>query len=95
MSKHSVRFIDATSGKLIKEGSILYISQRSREKSERSTYDGMLESMIPIGPYAFVVSAPGYETLTMEKYIPVGGASETFLLSPSPKPEVEIDSIQK
>ena len=95
MSKHSVRFIDATSGKVIKEGSILYISQRSREKSERSTYDGMLESMIPIGPYAFVVSAPGYETLTMEKYIPMGAASETFMLSPSPKPEVEIDSIQK
>ena len=95
MSKHSVRFMDATTGKLIKEGSILYISQTSREKSERSTYDGMLESMIPIGPYAFVVTSPGYGTLMMEKYIPVGGASETFMLSPSPKPEVESDSIQK
>jgi Ca-activated chloride channel family protein len=31
----------------------------------------------------------------MEKYIPVGGASETFMLSPSPKPEVKSDSIQK
>jgi uncharacterized protein YegL len=95
MSKHSVRFMDATTGKLIKEGSILYISQTSREKSERSTYDGLLESMIPIGPYAFVVTAPGYGTLMMEKYIPVGGASETFMLSPSPKPEVETDSLQK
>jgi len=95
MSKHSVRFIDATSGKLIKEGSILYISQMSREKSERSTYDGMLESMIPIGPYAFVVSAPGYETLTMEKYISVTGAQETFMLSPLPKPEFKSDSLQK
>lgn len=95
MSKHSVRFMDATSGKLIKEGSILYISQTSREKSERSTYDGLLESMIPIGPYAFVVTAPGYGTLMMEKYVPVGGATETFMLSPSPKPEVESDSIQK
>ena len=95
MSKHSVRFMDATTGKLIKEGSILYISQTSREKSERSTYDGLLESMIPIGPYAFVVTAPGYGTLMMEKYIPVGGAKETFMLSPSPKPEVEKDSLQK
>ena len=95
MSKHSVRFMDATSGKLIKEGSILYISQTSREKSERSTYDGFLESMVPIGPYAFVVTAPGYGTLMMEKYIPIGGAKETFMLSPSPKPEVEKDSLQK
>jgi Ca-activated chloride channel family protein len=95
MSKHSVRFMDATTGKLIKEGNILYISQTSREKSERSTYDGLLESMIPIGPYAFVVTAPGYGTLMMEKYIPVGGAKETFMLSPSPKPEVESDSVQK
>ena len=95
MSKHSVRFQDATTGKLIKEGSILYISQTSREKSERSTYDGLLESMIPIGPYAFVVSAPGYETLTMEKYISVTGAKETFMLSPLPKPEFKSDSIQK
>ena len=95
MSKHSVRFMDATTGKLIKEGNILYISQTSREKSERSTYDGLLESMIPIGPYAFVVTAPGYGTLMMEKYIPVGGAKETFMLSPSPKPEVEKDSLQK
>ena len=95
MSKHSVRFMDSTTGKLIKEGSILYISQTSREKSERSTYDGLLESMIPIGPYAFVVTAPGYGTLMMEKYIPVGGAKETFMLTPTPKPEVENDSLQK
>ena len=95
MSKHSVRFLDSTTGKLIKEGSILYISQTSREKSERYTYDGILESMIPIGLYAFVVSAPGYETLTMEKYIPVAGASETFLLSPLANSEFKSDSLQK
>ena len=95
MSKHSVRFMDATSGKLIKEASIFYISQTNREKSERSTYDGMLESMIPIGPYAFVVTAPGYETLTMEKYISLAGAKETFMLSPLAKPEIKTDSLQK
>jgi Mg-chelatase subunit ChlD len=93
MSKHSVRFMDATTGKLIKEGSILYISQTSREKSERSTYDGLLESMIPIGPYAFVVTAPGYGTLMMEKYIPVGGATETFMLSPLPIAVTPIDTL--
>ncbi len=95
MSKHSVRFMDATTGKLIKEGSILYISQTSRAKSERSTFDGMLESMIPIGPYAFVITAPGYETLTMEKYISVSGAKETFMLSPLPITEIKTDSLQK
>jgi Mg-chelatase subunit ChlD len=95
MSKHSVRFMDTTTGKLIKEGSILYISQTSREKSERSTYDGLLESMIPIGPYAFVVTAPGYETIMMEKYIPMGGSKETFMLSPLPKPDTKTDSLQK
>jgi uncharacterized protein YegL len=95
MSKHSIRFMDATTGKLIKEGSILYISQTSREKSERTTYDGILENMIPIGPYAFVVSAPGYETLMMEKYIPMSGAKETFMLAPTPISKEQMDSVQK
>lgn len=95
MSKHSIRFMDATTGKLIKEGSIIYISQTSREKSERTTYDGILESMIPIGPYAFVVKALGYETLMMEKYIPVGGAKETFMLAPTSISTEQMDSVQK
>lgn len=89
-TRHNIRFMDAKTGQLIPEASILYVSQLSREKSERTTTTGQLESNIPIGPYALVVSAPGYETLMTEKYIPLNGGAETFMLSASPKKQPEV-----
>ncbi len=82
IAKHTSRFLDARTGKIIPEASILYVSQLSREKSERHTTTGELISSVPIGPYALVVSAPGYETLMAEKYISMSGGTETYQLSP-------------
>jgi Mg-chelatase subunit ChlD len=83
LTNHIAYFVDSKTGNPIKEGSILYVSQSGREKMERTTTTGMLQTQIPIGPYALVVTSPGYETLMTEQYIKFNGGSQSFVLTPS------------
>ena len=94
ITKHTTIFKDAQTGKLIPEASILYISKLTREKSERHTSTGELVSNVPIGPYALVVTAPGYQTLMAEKYIAYSGGAETFLLAPQPEKKKEVEPVE-
>ncbi|MFM2285424.1 MAG: hypothetical protein RLZZ543_921 [Bacteroidota bacterium] len=92
LTQHRTRFLDAKTSQPILQTNILYVSQLTREKAERSTTSGMLETTVPIGPYTLVITAAGYETLMIEKYIPYNVSTETFLLHPlklppTPKPD--------
>lgn len=89
-TNHIAYFTDSKSGDQIKEASILYVSQSGRDKMERTTTTGMLKTQIPVGPYALVVSAPGYESLMTEQYIKFNAGSQSFVLSPSKDKPKEI-----
>ena len=94
LTNHIAYFVDSKTGNPIKEGSILYVSQSGRNKMERTTTTGMLQTQIPIGPYALVVTSPGYETLMTEQYIKFNGGSQSFVLTPSkdqPKETAKIE----
>ncbi len=93
---HTAKFIDSTSGDIIKEASILYVSQLTKQKMEHTTLNGLLQSSIPIGPYILLISAPGYETKTISQYISYNQNEQTFALTALPvkiKTEEEIDAI--
>jgi uncharacterized protein YegL len=79
-------FRDAETGQPIREASILFVSKSSVRKQEYSTTTGLLKADIPTGPYALVISAPGYETLMTEQEMMRSQHSGTFLLS-KPKPK--------
>lgn len=91
LTNHIAYFVDSKTGIQIKEGSILYVSQSGRDKVERTTTTGTLQTQIPIGPYALVVTSPGYETLMTEQYIKFNGGSQSFILTPSKDKPKEIE----
>jgi uncharacterized protein YegL len=95
LTNHIAYFVDSKTGNPIKEGSILYVSQSGRDKMERTTTIGMLQTQIPIGPYALVVTSPGYETLMTEQYIKFNGGSQSFVLTPSKDQPKEIAKIEE
>ena len=82
-TNHIAYFKDSKTGNPINEASILYVSQSGRDKMERTTTTGTLKTQIPVGPYALVVSAPGYESLMTEQYIKFNAGSQSFVLSPT------------
>lgn len=89
-------FSDAKTGEKINEASILFISKNGNRKQEFTTSTAFLKTEIPLGPYALVISAPGYETQMTEQYINLVSATQTFLLTRNPeKPLPPRDSIQK
>lgn len=95
LTNHIAYFVDSKTGKPINEGSILYVSQSGRDKVERTTTTGTLQTQIPIGPYALVVTSPGYETLMTEQYIKFNGGSQSFVLTPSKDKPKEIEPIKE
>jgi Mg-chelatase subunit ChlD len=93
---HSAKFIDSASGASIKEASILYVSQLTKQKMEHTTLNGLLQSSIPIGPYILLISAPGFETKTISQYISYNQKEQTFALTALPakiKSEEKIEAI--
>lgn len=93
---HTAKFIDSASGTSIKEASILYVSQLTKQKMEHTTLNGLLQSSIPIGPYILLVSAPGFETKTISQYVSYNQKEQTFALTALPakiKTKEEIETI--
>jgi len=80
ITNHTARFADSKTGEPIREAAILFISTLSNEKLERTTTSGKLVSAIPIGPYALVVTSPGFETYLAEQYIAYNAPNQTFML---------------
>jgi len=95
LARHQVFVMDAKTGEKIQNASVSYISRLGREKAVRYLENGMAVNMVPIGPYAMVVSTPGYNDLMVEEYIPISGKVQTYLLTkaavlPPPTPEKPI-----
>jgi len=95
-TEHTANFIDSASGSIVKEASILYVSQLTKQKMEHTTLNGLLQSSIPIGPYILLISAPGYETKTISQYISYNQKEQKYALTALPakiKSEEKIEAI--
>jgi hypothetical protein len=90
----NANFIDARTGEKVNEASILFVSKTSNRKQEFTTANSLLQVDLPLGPYALIVSAPGYETQTTDLNMSLLLANRTFALIPNPpKPAPIRDSV--
>jgi Ca-activated chloride channel homolog len=84
LARHQVFVTDAKTGKPIQEATVTYVSRLGREKAVRPLINGSSVNMVPIGPYAMIVTSPGYNDLMVEEYIPTTGKVQNYLLTISP-----------
>lgn len=96
LARHQVFVTDAKTGKPIQEATVTYVSRLGREKAIRPLSNGTSVNMVPIGPYAMIVTSPGYNDLMVEEYIPTTGKIQNYLLTITPvekQPEEEQPAI--
>ena len=90
----SASFIDAQNAQKINEASILFIAKTSNRKQEFTTANSLLQIDLPPGPYALVISAPGYQTQTTDLNMSLLNSNQTFTLIPNPpKPPPVRDTV--
>jgi len=83
-ARHQVFVTDAKTGEQIQNATITYVSRLGREKAVRQLENGIAINMVPIGPYAMIVSTPGYNDLMVEEYVPTTGKVQNYLLTKVP-----------
>ena len=105
LCRHQVQFTDAMSGQLVPIATISYVSLSGKAQIDKQTQSGSMVNMVPIGNYAIVVNADGYEPLMIEEYIPLTGRVKNYQLSRSSsfqvpetpvaiEPELRLDEVK-
>jgi hypothetical protein len=105
LCRHQVQFTDAMSGQVVPMATISYVSLSGKAQIDKQTQSGSMVNMVPIGNYAIVVNADGYEPLMIEEYIPLTGRVKNYQLSRSSsfqvpetpvviEPELSLDEVK-